>query len=74
MSNIKRTIRRWELYFSFFNIKKYRKLNNIVIDLDSPINIISGTNGTCKSSILYLVSNAFQELKSTTEWLKSKDV
>lgn len=56
------------------NIKKYRKLNNIVIDLDSPINIISGTNGTCKSSILYLVSNAFQELKSTTEWLKSKDV
>lgn len=50
-------------------IRHYRKLKNIEIDFTDRVNIISGTNGTCKSSILYLVSNAFQEVKSTAEWL-----
>lgn len=55
-------------------IVHYRKLKNIQIDISSRINIISGTNGTCKSSILYLISNAFQEVKSKADWLKSSDV
>ncbi len=54
-------------------IKHYRKLKNIDIDLSNRLNIISGTNGTCKSSILYLVSNAFQEVKTTAAWLNNKD-
>jgi len=41
-------------------IRKYRKLDSIEINLNHSINIISGTNGTCKSSILYMVSNAFK--------------
>jgi len=59
---------------SKIQIKKYRKLKNIELDLGSGINVISGTNGTCKSSILYLISNAFQEVKSGAEWLKEKSV
>ena len=55
-------------------IECYRKLKNMSIDISSGINIISGTNGTCKSSILYMVSNSFQEVKTTSDWLKSADV
>ena len=36
-------------------IECYRKLKNVSSDISSGINIISGTNGTCKSSILYMV-------------------
>lgn len=39
----------------------YRKLKNIEIDFSKGVNIISGTNGTCKTSILHLISNSFQE-------------
>lgn len=59
---------------NYLKIKHYRKLKDIEIDLSKSINIISGTNGTCKSSILYMVSNAFQEVKTTSTWLKNKDV
>ena len=59
---------------NYLKIKHYRKLKDIEIDLAKRINIISGTNGTCKSSILYMVSNAFQEVKTTSVWLKNKDV
>ncbi len=41
------------------HIKQYRKLKNIDIDFSNAITVISGTNGTCKSSLLYLVSNSF---------------
>lgn len=59
---------------NYLKIKHYRKLKDIEIDLSKSINIISGTNGTCKSSILYMISNAFQEVKTTSIWLKNKDV
>ncbi len=55
-------------------IERYRKLNKISIDLTNGINIISGTNGTCKSSILYMISNSFQDVKSNAVWLKTPDV
>ena len=56
------------------HIKQYRKLRNIDIDFSNPITVISGTNGTCKSSLLYLVSNSFQEVKTTASWLKDDTV
>lgn len=43
-------------------IKKYRKLVNINLKFDMDINIISGSNGTCKSSLLHIISNSFQSL------------
>ena len=56
------------------DIKKYRKLKNIKIDLSDNVNFISGTNGTCKSSILYLISNAFQEVRSKSNRLQDDSV
>lgn len=56
------------------SIKNYRKLKDIEINLSGDINVISGTNGTCKSSILYLISNAFQDVKTSAPWLKNSDV
>ena len=42
---------------------KYRKLEKISIPFTNGVNLISGTNGTCKSSILHILSNSFQEAK-----------
>lgn len=55
-------------------IKQYRKLKNIDIDFSNAITVISGTNGTCKSSLLYLVSNSFQEVKTAAPWLKDDTI
>ena len=45
---------------------QYRKLKNIKIDFDDNINIIAGTNGTCKSSILHLISNSHQKVSNSS--------
>ena len=55
---------------SKLKIIKYRKLKNILINFSKNINVISGTNGTCKSSLLYLISNSFQ--KPTGKLLKTE--
>jgi len=55
---------------SKLKIIEYRKLKNILINFSKNINVISGTNGTCKSSLLYLISNSFQ--KPTGKLLKTE--
>ncbi len=45
------------------HFNQYRKLKDLDIEFTKNINIISGTNGTCKTSILHLCSNAFQAPK-----------
>lgn len=47
------------------NFDHYRKLKGIDINFTKNINIISGTNGTCKSSILHIISNSFQAVKAS---------
>ncbi|MGN0613256.1 MAG: AAA family ATPase [Porcipelethomonas sp.] len=42
----------------------YRKLINLDIKFTPNINVISGINGTCKSSILHIISNSFQKVKA----------
>ncbi|HEM3467071.1 TPA: AAA family ATPase [Streptococcus suis] len=44
---------------------QYRKLKNITLKFDKGINIIAGSNGTCKSSILHLVSNSHQKVTNS---------
>ena len=44
---------------------KYRKFENITFEFNKNINIIAGVNGTCKSSLLYVISNSFQQIRST---------
>lgn len=48
---------------------KYRKLEDLTLDFSPTINIISGTNGTCKSSILHIVSNSFQAVTKSCSFL-----
>lgn len=49
---------------------QYKKLKNISLDFKEGLNVISGENGTCKSSLLYLISNSFQAVTPSCEWLK----
>ena len=52
-----------------FHIEQYRKLKNISISFSPNVNAISGTNGTCKTSLLHLISNSFQAVNKTCQWL-----
>lgn len=54
-------------------IIRYRKLENLTIKLSNDVNVISGTNGTCKTSLLYLISNSFQKVKKTNPILKDSN-
>ena len=47
----------------------YRKLKDLQIDFSESVNIIAGTNGTCKSSILHLISNSYQKIKTTSQYV-----
>lgn len=49
------------------HINKYRKLENIDFEFSKDINIISGTNGTCKTSLLHIISNSFKEIQKTNK-------
>lgn len=51
-------------------IEQYRKLKNIELNFNQRINAISGTNGTCKTSILHLFSNSFQAVTKKCDWVK----
>lgn len=52
---------------------QYRKLKNLTIEFDNNVNLIAGTNGTCKSSILHLISNSYQKIpiKESNDILKT---
>lgn len=51
------------------NIIQYRKLKNLGLDFSSKITAISGTNGTCKTSLLHLIGNSLQAPTTTCGWL-----
>ncbi len=51
----------------------YRKLKDLTLVFSSGVNAIAGTNGTCKSSLLYIVANSFQEVKKTSPRLNTTD-
>lgn len=48
-------------------INKYKKLENIEFAFTPNVNVISGTNGTCKTTLLHIVSNAFKAAKMASE-------
>ena len=52
------------------DIEQYRKLKKIKLCFSKNLNAISGTNGTCKTSLLHLVSNSFQAVTKSCDWVK----
>lgn len=52
------------------SISQYRKIKNLELDFVNRINILSGTNGTCKTSLLHIISNSFQAVTKTCSWLQ----
>lgn len=51
------------------SIRQYRKMKELEFDFTEGINILSGTNGTCKTSLLHIISNSFQAVSKTCTWL-----
>lgn len=59
----------WAGHVESIEIFSYRKFKKIEINFKQGLNIISGANGIGKSSILYLLSNAFQRPTSNIPWM-----
>lgn len=53
-------------------VKKYRKIKDLEFKFDRGINILSGTNGTCKTSLLHIASNSFQRVNKKCDWVNDK--
>lgn len=51
------------------NIIQYRKLKDLTLNFTKNINAISGTNGTCKTSLLHLLGNSLQAPTKTCSWI-----
>lgn len=54
------------------HVRQYRKLKNMEFMFTPYLNVISGTNGTCKTSLLHLISNSFQAVNKSCNWLNEK--
>ncbi len=54
-------------------VEKYRKLKQIEFDFEKGINVLSGTNGTCKTSILHIISNSFQAVSKNNTWINEQN-
>lgn len=51
------------------SIAQYRKMKNIELEFHPAINAVSGTNGTCKTSLLHIMSNSFQAVNKNCNWV-----
>lgn len=51
------------------NIIQYRKLKDLTLSFSKNVNAISGTNGTCKTSLLHLLGNSLQAPTKNCSWI-----
>lgn len=49
---------------------KYKRLEDIEIELGGGVISIMGVNGTCKSSLLHIISNSYQTFENNSEYFK----
>lgn len=47
-------------------------MKNIDFEFSSGVNLISGSNGTCKTSLLHMISNSFQAPTRNDSWIQDK--
>ena len=52
-------------------IKQYRKFKQLELNMSPSLNAISGTNGTCKTSLLHMISNSFKAVSKTATWIEN---
>lgn len=52
------------------SINQYRKIKDKEFNFSTGINVISGSNGTCKTSLLHIISNAFKAVNKSNNWIK----
>ena len=45
------------------HFNKYKRYDNQDVEFKPGVTAIAGTNGTCKSSLLHIISNSYQECK-----------
>lgn len=57
---------------SRIEITQYRKLKDLTLTFSKKLNAISGTNGTCKTSLLHLIGNALQAPTAKSNWINEK--
>lgn len=50
-------------------IKQYRKLKDLNLKFTPGLNAVSGSNGTCKTSLLHLVGNSFRAVTKKCTWV-----
>ena len=48
-------------------------MKDVTIELKKGVNVIAGTNGTCKSSILHIISNTYKMITQNAEYFKDKN-
>lgn len=53
------------------NVIQYRKLKNLSLEFSKNVNAISGTNGTCKTSLLHLIGNSLQAPTKGCDWINN---
>ena len=51
------------------DIVQYRKLKALRLPFSAKLNAISGTNGTCKTSLLHIIGNALQAPTASCDWI-----
>lgn len=51
------------------SVNTYKKLKGVDFDFSDGITAISGTNGTCKTSLLHLIGNSYQKVPSNCHLL-----
>ena len=51
----------------------YKKLKHLNLSFDKKITVISGVNGTCKTSLLHIISNSFQKVNVRCKWIENSE-
>ena len=67
-----RACQSWSNRAKKIDVKAYRKLKDISLEFSSSVNAISGTNGTCKTSLLHVIGNSYQKVPSNSNLLSDK--